>query len=232
MTLAIMQPYAFPYLGYFQLAAIADRFVLLDNVAFGKRGWINRNRILDSISGEAQRFTIHVRKAPSATPIDAIQIDPSPRWRRRLLLKIEKNYDKAPQFATAWPLVERLLSNPEPALATFIRTTLVALFEYLGIATPLVAVPPTGARCGQERILEICRLEGATDYLNLEGGRALYDTATFAEAGFRLHFLEHQERPYPQFDPEKKFVPRLSIIDAIMFNAPEQILTEHLKLNT
>ena len=45
-TLALMQPYFLPYLGYWQLLAAADQFVLYDEVNYIKGGWINRNRIL------------------------------------------------------------------------------------------------------------------------------------------------------------------------------------------
>ena len=46
MKTAIMQPYIFPYLGYFQLVNCVDTFVFYDDVNFIKRGWINRNKIL------------------------------------------------------------------------------------------------------------------------------------------------------------------------------------------
>ena len=44
--LAIMQPYIFPYIGYFQLIADVDIFIVYDNIKYTKKGWINRNRML------------------------------------------------------------------------------------------------------------------------------------------------------------------------------------------
>lgn len=221
MKLAIMQPYAFPYLGYFQLAAAVDRFVLLDDVAFQRRGWINRNRILDPADGEPKRFTIPLCKVSRDRPICEMQIDAGPRWRRKLVRQIERSYAKAPQFGAVWPMFERLLSDPELRLSVFIRNSLTTLFAHLGIDISLADPPPAGDLGGEERIIEICRQAGATDYINLEGGRAIYVPEHFAAAGIRLQFLEHRELPYPQFG--STFVPRLSIIDAIMFNDQEQL---------
>ena len=49
MTLAIMQPYIFPYIGYYQLAGAVDKFVFLDDVNYINKGWINRNNIIINI---------------------------------------------------------------------------------------------------------------------------------------------------------------------------------------
>ena len=75
--------------------------------------------------------------------------------------------------------------------------------------------PPRGELGGAERLIDICRSEGATDYINAEGGSDLYDPAQFAAAGIKLSIINHREMPYHQFDPD--FVPRLSVIDAMMF---------------
>lgn len=224
MKLAIMQPYAFPYLGYFQLAAAADRFLLFDDVACS-RCWINRNRLLDRATGEPWTFTIPLSGASRGGAIAALEIGGRPRWREKLLRRIEHEYAAAPHFATTWATLEPLLANPEPSLAKFLHKTVTTLFETLGIETELGATSElpydNRALAGERRLVDICRREGASDYLNPEGGRELYGGANFAAAGVALHFVEHIERPYRQFGGD--FVPRLSIIDAMMFCGPAEL---------
>ncbi len=60
MKLAIMQPYFFPYIGYFQLINTVDEFVVYDNIEFTKKGWINRNRIL--VNGKDEYITLPIKK--------------------------------------------------------------------------------------------------------------------------------------------------------------------------
>ena len=215
MKIAIMQPYAFPYLGYFQMAAAADRFVVLDDVPYSKGGWINRNRIIRPGGGGDEMFTIPLQGAGPHKRIDEIEIGGPARWREKLLRRIQQTYQYAPQFHKAWPLVRQLLSDPEPKLAAFLRITLKGLFEYLEIDTPLADPPPRGDLGGAERLIEICQSEGATAYINAEGGRGIYDPAQFAAEGIGLSFVRHRELPYPQFGDD--FVARLSVIDAMMF---------------
>jgi hypothetical protein len=222
MKLAIMQPYAFPYLGYFQLMRAADRFVLLDDVTFIKQGWVNRNRILGPHG--PLRFTLPIEGASSNRRLCDLQLVEGARWRDRLLRTIEQSYRRAPGFARTLPVVERALRHPDRRLNAWLRHSLECLTEALAIQTPLVSAaefhPAAGAR-GLHRLLEICRREGATDYLNAEGGRALYDPAAFSAQGLRLHFVEHIPRPYPQRGGP--FVDRLSIIDALMWNNPASL---------
>ena len=59
---AIMQPYLFPYIGYFQLITAVDMFVLYDNIKYTKKGWINRNRLLQN--GVDAMFSIPLKNAP------------------------------------------------------------------------------------------------------------------------------------------------------------------------
>jgi len=222
MKLAIMQPYAFPYLGYFQLLKAADRLVLLDDVTFIKQGWINRNRILGPHG--PLRFTLPVEGASSHRRLCDLQLAASPRWRDKLLRTLEQTYRRAPGFERAWPVVEASLRHPERRLTAWLRHSLEQVGGALGVATPMVSAAvahPAGDGCGVDRVLDICRREGATDYLNAEGGRALYAAAAFAAHGLRLHFVEHHPRPYAQGGGP--FAERLSVIDALMFNGPEEL---------
>lgn len=217
MTLAVMQPYLFPYLGYFQLVEEADRFVLYDDVTYIKQGWINRNRIL--VNGSAHLFTLPLRKASSFAPIDSIELDPRqfPAWRDKFLRTLQQAYARAPRFATTHALITNVLHTPAERLVDLLRTGIVSVSEHMGIRTTIV---PTSRRYanqdlhGQARILDICKQEKASRYVNAAGGANLYARTDFAEQGIELVFLRSRLPTYVQGTPE--FVPGLSIIDALM----------------
>jgi len=222
MKLAIMQPYAFPYLGYFQLISAVDLFVLYDDVAFIKQGWINRN-VLGARQGP-QRFTLPVCKPRLGQPIAAIELYRAQANKRRLLATIESLYRRAPCYDQVRPVRETAIGDEEENLALYIEHGLEILNEYLGIETPLVRSSKRHADCrakGEARVIEICRAEGAGTYINAEGGRHLYDEAAFRRQGIDLRFLVHEPRPYRQ--NRSGFMPRLSVIDAMMFNSPAEL---------
>ena len=222
MTVAIMQPYLFPYLGYFQLIEAADRFVIYDDVAFTPRQWINRNRLLEP--GKTEPFWLTVPTSGGRGPIRDVRLMWSDQQREKLLRRVERSYANAVYFHKAWPVISAALQSPETELGSFLRQSIDAVCDYLEIRTPRVTSSSEHADSqslrGIDRVLEIARREGADAYLNSEGGRALYPPEPFGEAGIELQFIEHIERPYPQHRGGGDFVPRLSIIDAMMHNSP------------
>lgn len=221
MKLAVMQPYFFPYLGYYQLINAVDTFVAYDDVAFIKGGWINRNFLLMGCG--ASRFTVPLHKASQNRVICSTLIGELP-WRQDFLKTLHQAYSKAPQFEPIYALAEAVVRKEYPSVAELALGSLAAVVDFLGVAT---AIHPTSrtygnARLkGQERILDICRLEKADIYINLPSGRALYDSDAFASCGVDLRFLQPDEIRYPQFRCE--FVPHLSILDVLMFNDREAV---------
>lgn len=222
MTLVVMQPYFFPYLGYFQLMHAADKFVVYDDVNFIKGGWINRNRLL--ANGEASYFTVPLRGASSFRPIHQVEVDDSVPWRTRLLKTFRQTYGKAPHFADVFPLLEDVLTLEELAIAGFAVASLRAVVTYLGLKIDLVEssrIYENSHLHGVERVLDICRKEGARRYVNASGGRTLYSPESFAEHGIELRFLTPRPIAYGQFRPP--FVPWLSMLDVLMFNEREVV---------
>ena len=220
--LAIMQPYFFPYIGYWQLMHAVDRFVVYDDVHYIKGGWINRNRLL--INGEPAYMTAPLHQASSFKRISDITLMPSPAWRDRLVKQIEMTYRKAPGFTEVFPVVERLIRHETDNLSDFLLHQLQTLAAFMGIDTEFVV----SSRCygndelaGQARILDICKREGAHTYVNARGGQALYDADTFHDAGIELRFIAMRALPYKQ--RSAGFVPHLSIIDALMELGPIEI---------
>lgn len=222
MKLAVMQPYLFPYLGYFQLIHAVDRFAVLDDVNFINRGWINRNRIL--LDGEPHRFTVPLVKASQNRLIRDIAVAPGP-WQTKLLRTLEQAYGKAPFREPVLALVEGVLSQASGTIGDLAFASLRAVCGYVGLEREFVSSTSAYGNAslkGQERILDICRREGASTYVNPPGGRELYEAAAFAAAGVDLRFLESLDSTYDQLGAP--FQPGLSIVDVLMFNAPARTL--------
>ena len=104
MKIAIMQPYFFPYLGYWQLMNIVDKFVIYDDVNYIKRGWINRNRIL--VEGKPFYIHVPVMKASQNKIINEMEVFVDSSLRKKELKTIELAYKKAPFFDSVYPLIK------------------------------------------------------------------------------------------------------------------------------
>ena len=220
MKLVVMQPYLFPYVGYFQLLAAADRFVVYDDVQFIKGGWINRNRLL--VNGQPWLFTVPLDQPSPNRLINDIELRPAAAWQPKLLQTIEQNYRRAPQFEVVYSLIQQIFSAESRTIADLVRVSLRSLVNYLDLSVELI---PTSAVYGNEslraqaRVLDICRREGASTYINAMGGQALYDGETFQQAGVSLQFLQPELVAYAQQGKLPDFVAGLSIIDVLMNNS-------------
>ena len=207
-----MQPYFFPYIGYFQLIAASDIFVIQDAVQYIKGGWINRNRILDR-KGEEVWITLPVAAASHKLLIldreYLLQIGSA----RRVLRQIENAYLKAPYFKDAFPLVQEITKCEEPNVATFNSRLLKSMAVRLGLRTRFVRsseLPTTPELRGQARVIDLCRRLGATCYVNPIGGRDLYEANVFRDCGVSLGFLR------TTIEPRQARFPYLSIIHTLM----------------
>jgi hypothetical protein len=215
MKLAIMQPYFFPYIGYWQLAQVADRMVIYDDVNYIVGGWVNRNRIL--INGLARYITVPVSGASPHQHICDLTLARTGRWRDKLLKAIELTYRRAPHFSEVFPLLRDLVDHPVDNLSAYLAHQIQELTRFLQLNTTLISTSRLYANShlsGQDRVIDICRREGASEYVNLAGGRELYDARQFAQAGVRLEFISMRSLPYWQ--ATDSFVAHLSIVDALM----------------
>lgn len=226
MKLAIMQPYFFPYIGYWQLIHAADRFVIYDDVAYIKGGWVNRNRLL--INGEPVFVTAPLQQPSSYKRICDTALQHAPWWRDKLIRTVAITYRKAPCFDVVFPLVEQLVRHETAMLSDYLAHQLQTLAAFMGITTEFVLSSrgyQNAQLSGQERVLDICKKEGAGSYLNAQGGQTLYASDAFGHAGIDLRFIVMQPLPYQQ--SAGSFVPYLSIIDALMAIGPTAI-RQHL----
>lgn len=218
MRIAIMQPYFLPYIGYFQLMSVVDKFVLLDDVNFINRGWINRNRI--ALNGEPHWLTLPLVKASQNRLINEIEIVDDPLWKKKMMRTIELSYASAPFASHVLPLFSQILEDAKGPLTAFLFRHLRQLADYIGVETTIGTTSntcPKEGRAGQGRIVDICQREGATSYLNLPGGRNLYNAEAFASAGIELLFLDPNLQALTLRHSGQEG-PSFSILDLLMLN--------------
>ena len=219
MTLAIMQPYLFSYIGYWQLINAVDTFVIFDDVNFIKKGYINRNSIL--VGGKSQQITLELIGASQNKLINEIKVGNNSQ---KLLKTIEMSYKKAPYFDNVFSILEDILNQEESNLAKFIGYSLQKISNYLEIDTKFIyssSIEKDNSLKAQNKILDICKKLDATDYINAIGGKELYDKDKFEKQNIKLNFLEPEIQKYMQLESE--FISYLSIIDIIMFNNKDNI---------
>jgi hypothetical protein len=187
-TVAVMQPYFMPYLGYYRLLQQADVFVAFDCVQFPRRGWVHRNR-LHGANGELAGLTLPIRPGPRSIAIDELVFDGRAEgWWDAAVRRFPAL--RSPAAPAALDLAGEV--RPGGRVADHLVDQLLRMRDLLGLGATVLRsrdfALPAELR-GEARIVEICRRLGANRYLNAPGGRALYDPARFAAAGIELSFL-------------------------------------------
>jgi WbqC-like protein family len=218
MKLAVMQPYFFPYIGYFQMINAVDVFVVYDDVNYIKQGWINRNNVL--VNNQKYVLNLQLIGASSFKKINEININDN----SKVLKTIQQSYCKAPFFNQVNLVLIDIFSFEEKNLGIFLMNLLIKVSKYLKIKTHFIlssSLEKNNELKGQEKILEICKKLGATNYINAIGGQELYDKTSFLNNKIELNFIQTNPIEYKQFQNE--FVAWLSIIDVMMFNSIDEI---------
>lgn len=219
MKVGIMQPYLFPYIGYYQLINAVDTFVIYDDVNFIKQGWINRNRIL--LNGTDFMFNIPIKGASQFKKINELEVADN---KHKLIATIQHAYGKTPNFKVIFPLLIDIIEYKEINLARYLTNSLKVIIGYLDIKTIILVsseIEQDRFLKADNRVIDICKHLKATNYINAIGGTKLYSKDKFAENSLKLNFIKSKPITYIQFI--NQFVPWLSIIDVLMFNSPEEI---------
>jgi hypothetical protein len=222
-TIAIMQPYFFPYIGYFQLINAVDEFVIYDDIKFTKKGWINRNRIL--VNGKDEYITLTLKKDSDFLNVNERFL--SETWvndRKKMLNKIHECYRKAPYYKDCIGMIENCILFEDENLFSFIFNSVKQIVGYLDITTKIIVSSTLNIDSqykNADKVLEICKKMGANNYINPIGGIELYSKAFFYENEININFQKSNPIEYIQFN--NAFVPWLSIMDVLMFNNKERI---------
>lgn len=219
-----MQPYIFPYIGYFQLINLVDKFIVYDDVNFIKQGWINRNRIL--LNGKDFLFTIPLKGSSSFKFIKDIELDCQKfnLWKNKFYKTLEQGYKNAPYYSDTINFITQVLERDYTNVSQLSTKSLLHVANFLNIDTEFSntsTVYENAGLSGQTRVIDICLKEHATEYFNAYGGQQLYSFDAFSKNDIKLTFIQPVKTFYKQFNNE--FVPFLSIIDVMMFNSVNEI---------
>jgi len=224
MKLAIMQPYFCPYIGYFQLINLVDKFVIYDDVQYINDGWINRNRILIQ-KKKPYMFTLSVKDDSHTLNInERFYINNIKREKNKIFKTIKQSYSKAPYYNNVINLIENIFSIEELNVAKMNIKSLKIICDYLNINTDFIInsnLKTNSNLNGEERVLYINKKLNSDKYINSIGGKKLYSKKRFRKNNIELSFLKTKKIEYEQFGYD--FVPNLSIIDVLMFNSKKKI---------
>lgn len=225
MKLGIMQPYFFPYLGYFDLINYTDQWIVFDTVQYIRHGWVNRNRILHPKDGW-QYIVVPLKKHSRDTVIKDIEISEDPKWPQRILGQNQHYKKKAPYFRETYRLVKECLAVEEHSLSRLNVAILEKICRHLGIRfqyeyfsemqLELESVENPG-----DWALRISEKLEAKEYVNPSGGAVIFDSSKFEALGIKLNI--RKLLPFEYACRGYEFVPGLSIIDVLMWNPPDKV---------
>jgi hypothetical protein len=224
-VVGVMQPYLFPYLGYFQLINAVNHFVFYDDVNFIKGGWINRNRI--SIAETPTFFTVPLNSASSFKKINQTGINQKhfERWKTKFLRTLCQSYKKAPHFKQVYPLVENIFLPEYNSISDLAIASVKATSSYLNLSTGWYTSSGSFSESSEhnrvDRLIYITKSLNSKNYVNLIGGKALYNKSAFLDKEIALNFLEPTIEPYRAGRAIRE--PGLSIIDEMMWNSKDQL---------
>lgn len=242
MKLAIMQPYFFPYLGYFQAIHAVDKYILYDNLNFIKEAWMHRNRFLVKNENPAF-FYVELRNKSSYNKIYEVELIENASWRKRIINGIFLNYKKTPYFEEVFPLLESVVNYPTSKLTELNYQSIYQVCNYLELTTKIESSPDKYTELEMQlskevldekyfndiavnsmprkviRVLSICRNENADIFINAIGGMELYNKDMFQKNGIKLLFVNTLDYTYKQ--QSQIFHPHLSIIDILMNRGKE-----------
>ena len=227
MKLAIMQPYFFPYIGYFQLLNYVDLWIVFDNIQYIDKGWINRNRILHpELKKEWQYITIPLDARKQFSKINDIKIKQEIDWRRNILGKLTF-YKKKSRFSDeVLSLINNIFNTNENNLSEFVIRSIRYTADYLGIKTKILVLsnmelPLENINHPGDWALRICESIGAKEYINPVSGKDLFCNKKFKDSNIKLSFLKSKMVVYDQ--KRHEFIPGLSILDSMMWNSKSQL---------
>lgn len=217
-----MQPYFFPYIGYYQLVSAVESFIFLDDVNYIKKGYINRNSIF--LQGRRKDFSIPVAKISQNKKI----VDHEYVGDYVDFLKIvEQAYSKSPFYKEVMPLVSDVIYGGNLNVAQKNASSIMCVFKYLGLERNFLFASQLGVgheQKGEDRILEICEKLNIKQYRNAIGGLQLYDPDRFREKGIELKFVRSRAGEYSQ-SKGNVFEKNLSIIDVLMNCEKEMVIS-------
>ena len=229
MKIGIMQPYYFPYIGYWQLMNAVDKYIVYDDVNYIKGGWINRNRLLNN--GSPMYFNVKMANSSPNLLINQVLVADDDVYKGKQVKTLEMLYKKAPYFNECKDIIETIIMDKEQNLAKYLYNQIIKISRFLDMKTEIIMssnITKNNLLKGKDKVIEIVKLLNGDTYINAAGGTELYAKEEFKQNGISLQFIKANEISYTQYKNE--FVPNLSIIDVLMFNGKngtKRLLSEY-----
>jgi hypothetical protein len=228
MKIGIMQPYFIPYLGYFSLIDATDRWILFDTPQYIRHGWVNRNRVLKPAKDDWQYLSVPLEKHSQETTILDVSIKQN-GWQDKMIAQLSHYKKKARYYDPVIGLLQDSFTKQKDdfSLVNLNAQLILDICTYCGMEIKIELFSEMDLTIGtvsapDEWALEISKSLCATHYLNPPGGQEFFDKSKYDNAGIKLHFLESSLPPY--YQANNSFIPGLSIVDALMFNSPQDVL--------
>ncbi|HIF9502933.1 TPA: WbqC family protein [Photobacterium damselae] len=222
MKLAVMQPYLFPYIGYYQLAYCSDIFVFYDDVTYIKNGYINRNSILTK--NGRQLFTLPVNNASSFTLIKDLDFSENVK---KILCSFQQAYSKSPYFSEVYPIIEKIFRSKNRNVAYITSQSIIEVFKYLEVDfkyTYSSLIEYDRTQDAQHKLYQFCEIFKSSEYINTIGGKELYHKDVFIKQGINLGFISCCDFEYKQLNNNSEFESNLSIIDMLMNESKSDVI--------
>ena len=244
-SIAVMQPYFLPYLGYFQLLHAADRLILYPHLQYVHQSFMSRNRYPLNDT-EHPYFGPNIAKKTRKGLISEVKVNDEQPWRDKMLARICNNYRRAPLYRQVEPIISEIVLHPSPFLAEINMHGVLQICRYLGLERKLdlnvdqyLDLEKTlrhehqnkTDQCDEpdqkhKRVIKLCKHNKVSKFINPIGGKAIYDRQLLAREGVEISFIRSVLPAYPQRHT-KTFVPAMSIID-ILFNCEKEYVLELL----
>ena len=188
-----MQPYFFPYYGYFNLINEVDKFVFLDDVQFNRRGWVHRNKLYRH-DKQLSWLTLPLKKKPRETTlIKDIEFIPN----------IDEVFSK---LIRKFPKINSLDQDIKNTMMDFEKKSVNYLIDNLLMISKVLRIKSKFFRSSeinihkekdfQNNIINLVKRLGGTHYINLPGGKYLYDENKFNQNKLDLSFIPEEKRQY------------------------------------
>jgi len=215
--IAILQSNYIPWKGYFDLMAMADEFIVYDEMQYTKNDWRNRNKI--KTPNGAQWLSIPVKTkghiSNSVRIMDAEMVDT--KWVSSHWNTIAQNYRKAKCFNEFADAIKKIYEDcrGETLLCKVNYRFIHAVADILGITTKISFSQDYGLIEGKtERLVDLVKKAGGAEYISGPAAKDYIDANLFAEAGIKLTWMDYSGYPeYPQQFPP--FEHGVSVLDLI-----------------
>lgn len=225
-SVAIMQPYLFPYIGYMNLVYASDKFVFYDDVNFINKGWINRNRII--LMNKPFRFTLPLKAKTQTKLIKDIEILDLKDFTEKFISQIDISYKNSSNKNAVLTYIQNVLNSEKKYISDLAISSVKNFFKYIGVEKEFFIsskkFSSTKKLRGIERLVSISKKLNCENYLNLIGGLSLYKKEDFKTKDVQLKFVKPSLLPYKQPNLNSdNFYPSLSIIDVMMNQSADEI---------